>query len=240
MRRGPGGRHHVNMKMNALCAGLAAIAIAALAASPAAAQTPAAAATAAQPSVADPYLWLEDVEGQRALDWVRAENARSLPVLENDRRYEGLLNAAMEVAQSRDRLALGQVRGGYLYNFWQDPDHVRGIWRRTPLDAYAANNPQWQTLLDIDALAAAEHANWVYEGADCDPSGARCMISLSNGGLDANTQREFDVETRSFVQGGFVVPEAKSNLGWLDRDTLLVDTNLGEGLLTESGYPFIL
>jgi prolyl oligopeptidase len=189
---------------------------------------------------ADPYLWLEDVEGARALEWVHGENARSLPVLENDRRYHGLLNAALEVAQSRDRLPLGQVRSGHLYNFWQDDTHVRGVWRRARLQTYAANAPQWQTLLDVDALAAAENANWVYQGADCDPSGARCMISLSNGGLDASTDREFDVETRTFVADGFVVPEAKSNIGWLDRDTLLVATNWGEGSLTESGYPFIL
>ncbi len=161
------------------------------------------------------------------------QNDRSLPVLENDPRYAARLNAALEVAESRDRLALGQVRGGYLYNFWQDPEHVRGIWRRTPLDGYAANNPRWETVLDIDALARSENANWVYQGADCDPSGVRCMVSLSNGGLDASTDREFDLQTRRFVDGGFVVPEAKSNVGWLDRDTLLVATNWGEGSLTE-------
>jgi len=195
---------------------------------------------AAPAQAADPYLWLEEVEGERALAWVHEQNNRSLPVLEGDRRYQGLLNAALEVAESRDRLALGQVRGGYLYNFWQDPDHVRGIWRRARLDGYAANNPRWETVLDIDALARTENANWVYQGADCDPSGVRCMISLSNGGLDASTDREFDLQTRQFVEGGFVVPEAKSNIGWLDRDTLLVATNWGEGTLTESGYPFIL
>ncbi len=188
----------------------------------------------------DPYLWLEDVEGERALAWVEQQNARSLPVLENDERYPALLNAALEVAQSRDRLPTGQVRGGYLYNFWQDAEHVRGVLRRSPLDAYAANAPQWETILDVDALARTENANWVFQGSDCDPSGVRCMISLSNGGLDASTDREFDIETRQFVQGGFVVPEAKSNIGWLDRDTLLVATNWGEGSLTESGYPFIL
>lgn len=201
---------------------------------------PAAETTAQQSAAADPYLWLEDVEGERALAWVHEQNNRSLPVLENDPRYAGLLNAALEVAQSRDRLPLGQIRGGYLYNFWQDPEHVRGILRRARLDGYAANAPRWETVLDIDALARAENANWVYQGADCDPSGVRCMISLSNGGLDASTDREFDLQTRQFVDGGFLVPEAKSNLGWLDRDTLLVATNWGEGSLTESGYPFIL
>jgi prolyl oligopeptidase len=223
-----------------LSACLAALAFAASCASPGAATTEAPSAPAAQQAAADPYLWLEDVEGERALAWVHEQNDRSLPVLENDRRYQGLLNAALEVAESRDRLALGQIRGGYLYNFWQDPDHVRGILRRAPLAGYAANNPRWETVLDIDALAAGENANWVYQGANCDPAGVRCMISLSNGGLDASTDREFDLQTRAFVEGGFVVPEAKSNIGWLDRDTLLVATNWGEGSLTESGYPFIL
>ena len=221
---------------------LGAAVIAALLMSGCAAQT----ATAPSPpqqteaAAADPYLWLEEVEGERALAWVHEQNNRSLPVLETDPRYEPLLNAALEVAQSRDRLALGQVRGGYLYNFWQDPDHVRGILRRAPLDTYAANRPRWETVLDIDALAAAENANWVYQGADCDPGGVRCMISLSNGGLDASTDREFDLGTRQFVDGGFVVPEAKSRIGWLDRDTLLVATDWGQGTLTESGYPFVL
>lgn len=189
---------------------------------------------------ADPYLWLEEVEGERALAWVEGENARSLPTLENDPRYASLLNAALEVAQSRDRLPTGQVRGGFIYNFWQDENHVRGIWRRAPIAGYAANAPRWETVLDIDALARTENANWVWQGADCDPSGVRCMVSLSNGGLDASTDREFDLTTKSFVADGFVVPEAKSNLGWLDRDTLLVATNWGEGSLTESGYPFVL
>ncbi len=226
--------------MMRLSACVAALALAASCASPATTSEGGNAPTVAQTAVADPYLWLEDVEGERALAWVHQKNDRSLPVLENDPRYAARLASALEVAESRDRLALGQVRGGYLYNFWQDPEHVRGIWRRARLDGYAANTPRWETVLDIDALARTENANWVYQGADCDPSGVRCMISLSNGGLDASTDREFHLQTRQFVDGGFVVPEAKSRIGWLDRDTLLVATNWGEGSLTESGYPFIL
>jgi len=195
---------------------------------------------AAPAATTDPNLWLEDVDGQRAMDWVRAENARSLPVLENDPRFPALLQSALQVAQNRDRLPLGGIQHGYLYNFWQDEEHVRGIWRRATVASYAAGNPEWQTLLDVDALAAAERANWVWEGADCDPTGARCMISLSNGGLDAITRREFDVASHSFVPDGFVIPEAKSRMTWIDRDTMLVATNWGEGSLTPSGYPYIL
>ncbi|MEZ5958534.1 MAG: prolyl oligopeptidase family serine peptidase [Hyphomonadaceae bacterium] len=223
--------------MMRLSACLAALALAAsCAASPEPMPTPPEEPAAA----ADPYQWLEEVEGERALAWVHQQNDRSLPVLENDQRYAGLLNAALEVAQSRDRLALGQIRGGFVYNFWQDPDHVRGILRRAPIASYTANTPRWETVLDIDALARTENANWVYQGADCDPSGVRCLMSLSNGGLDASTEREFDLRTRRFVEGGFVVPEAKSRTGWLDRDTLLIATDWGDGTLTESGYPFVL
>src|SRR5262249_38076166 len=157
-----------------------------------------------------------------------------------DPRYPHLLEAALQVAQNNDRLPLGGIQNGFLYNFWQDSTHVRGVWRRATLASYASGRPRWETVLDVDALARAENANWVFEGADCEPSGARCMISLSNGGLDATTDREFDVASKSFVEGGFVVPEAKSNLSWLDRDTLLVATNYGAGTLTQSGYPFVL
>ncbi|GAM99541.1 prolyl endopeptidase [alpha proteobacterium U9-1i] len=188
----------------------------------------------------DPFLWLEEVEGERALAWVREQNARTLPQLENDPRFAQLHTDALAIANSRDRLALGAVRDGFLYNFWQDETHVRGVWRRSPLTAYAAGRPQWETLLDIDALAAAESANWVYKGVDCLEGTTRCMVSLSDGGKDATTWREFDTATRQFVQGGFTLPEAKSGLTWIDVDTLIVGTDWGPGTLTESGYPFVL
>ena len=200
------------------------------------AETPAPAPQAAT----DPYLWLEDVDGARAMDWVRAENARSLPVLENDRRYAGLFQSAMTIAQSRDRLPLGNVRDGFVYNFWQDETHVRGIWRRAPIASYASGRPRWETLLDVDALAASEHANWVWKDSDCAPSGDHCMVSLSNGGLDASTWREYDIRAKAFVADGFVVPEAKSRIGWFDNNTLLIATDWGPGTMTPSGYPFVL
>ncbi|MGE0533239.1 MAG: prolyl oligopeptidase family protein [Hyphomonadaceae bacterium] len=192
----------------------------------------------------DPYLWLEEVEGERALTWVRAQNERSLGQLEADPRYAQLHADALAIANSQDRLPLGAVREGYLYNFWQDETHVRGIWRRASLDSYARGEPVWETLLDIDALAAAENANWVYKGVDCLEGTTRCMISLSDGGKDATTWREFDIANRSFVQGGFVLPEAKSGVSWIDADTLLVSTDWGaEGetpTVTESGYPYVV
>jgi prolyl oligopeptidase len=188
----------------------------------------------------DPYLWLEEIEGDRALAWVREQNARSLAVLEGDPRYAQLHADALALATSRDRLPTGDLRDGYYYNFWQDETHVRGIWRRSPLADFARGAPVWDTILDIDALAAAENANWVYKGADCLEGTTRCMISLSDGGKDATTWREYDIGERRFVEGGFVVPEAKSSVAWLDADTLLVGTDWGEGTMTESGYAFVL
>ncbi len=192
------------------------------------------------PDEDDPYLWLEEVEGERALAWVREQNARSLAVLEGDSRYARLHADALALANNRDRLPLGEVQEGYYYNFWQDEAHVRGLWRRSPLGAYGAGQPQWETLLDVDALAAAENANWVYKGSDCLEGTARCMISLSDGGKDASTWREYDIARRAFVAGGFVVPEAKSSVAWLDENTLLVGTDWGPGTMTESGYAFVL
>jgi prolyl oligopeptidase len=188
----------------------------------------------------DPYLWLEEVEGEQAIAWVREQNTRSLGVLEADPRYAQLHADAIALANNRDRLPLGSIREGYLYNFWQDETHVRGIWRRSPLADYARGAPVWETILDFDALAAAENANWVYKGANCLENSTRCMISLSDGGRDATTVREFDIATRGFVDGGFVVPESKNSIAWVDIDTLLVGADWGEGSLTESGYAMII
>lgn len=188
----------------------------------------------------DPYLWLEEVEGERALAWVREQNARSLAVLEADARFAQLHADALAIANSSDRLPLGSVREGYYYNFWQDETHIRGVWRRSPLADYARGAPRWETLLDIDALATAENANWVFQGVDCLDNSTRCMVQLSDGGRDAATYREYDTATRSFIANGFVVPEAKATVTWLDENTLLVGTDWGPGTVTESGYPFIL
>lgn len=189
----------------------------------------------------DPYLWLEDVEGDRALTWVREQNARSLPQLENDPRFPQLLADATALANSSDRLPLGGIFEGYYYNFWQDEAHVRGIYRRARLADFARDGaPQWETVLDIDAVATAENANWVFKGLDCLERTTRCLIALSDGGKDATTYREYDMATRSFVPNGFVLPEAKSGVTWLDRDTLIVATDWGPGTMTESGYPFVL
>ena len=189
----------------------------------------------------DPFLWLEDVEGQRALDWVKAENTRSLAQLQSDPRFAPKQAEALAILNSKDRLPLGSIRGGFVYNFWQDETNVRGLWRRSPLAAYRAGTPAWETLLDVDALAKAENANWVFQGAVCmTEDDRRCLVKLSNGGKDAQIWREFDASKKAFVAGGFTVPEAKSDIVWVDGDTLLVATDWGPGTLTASGYPFVV
>ncbi|MBI2250129.1 MAG: S9 family peptidase, partial [Brevundimonas diminuta] len=187
----------------------------------------------------DPYIWLEEVEGDRAMEWVKAHNETSLGVLQGDPRYEGLHQQALDLVQSRDRIpSPGFTHDGHVDNFWQDAEHVRGIWRRTTLDSYRTDAPQWETILDIDALSAAEGANWVYKGASCLPPDERyCLISLSNGGKDAVTVREFDSVTKTFVEGGISLPESKGGASWIDKDTLLISRDFGEGSLTDSGYP---
>jgi prolyl oligopeptidase len=189
----------------------------------------------------DPYLWLEEVEGERALTWVREQNTRSLAQLEGDPRFAQLHADALALANSSDRLPTGGIFEGHYYNFWQDETHVRGIYRRAPVAAFARDGaPQWETVFDVDAVAAAENANWVFKGIDCLEGTTLCLVSLSDGGKDATTYREYDLATRRFVQNGFVVPEAKSAVTWLDRDTLLVATDWGPGTMTESGYPFVV
>lgn len=190
---------------------------------------------------ADEFLWLEDVEGERALAWVKAQNARTDAVLKTDARYEGFRKDALAILTAQDRIPAPRFRAGGIDNFWQDQTHVRGVWRRTSLESYRTDAPEWETVLDIDALAKAENANWVYKGSSClDPDEVRCLVSLSDGGKDAVVVREYDAAAKAFVPGGFLIPEGKHRISWLDADTLLVATDFGPGTLTESGYPFIV
>ena len=190
----------------------------------------------------DPYLWMEEIEGTRAMDWARAQNAKTLPVLQGDARYGDLEAKALAILNAKDRVPGVSFAGdGTLRNFWQDAIHVRGLWRKTTLDSYRTADPVWETILDIDALSKSENANWVYKGAGClPPEDTRCMVTLSNGGKDAVTVREFDTTTKSFVAGGFELPEGKQDYAWLDRDTLLVGREWEPGQVTKSGYAYVL
>jgi prolyl oligopeptidase len=196
---------------------------------------------AANPSDDDPYLWLEEVQGERALSWVRERNALSRRVLEAHPDFAGMRSRIRAVLDSRDRIPLVTRHGPWLYNFWQDGEHPRGLWRRTTLAEYRKPSPSWRTLLDLDALGRDEHQNWVWAGAVClRPDDRRCLLKLSRGGADAHVVREYDLTTLRFVDGGFVLPEAKSDIDWLDIDTVFVATDFGAGSLTESGYPRVV
>src|SRR5438309_597795 len=192
-------------------------------------------------TVEDPYLWLEEVSSPKAMQWVEAHNAKSTAMLEADPRYQQFYSEALDLAQAEDRIPTGRFRRGEVYNFWQDKDHVRGIWRRASVESYASGKPQWETVLDVDALAASEKANWVFKGAECArPAERRCLISLSDGGEDAVTIREFDLDTKAFVKDGFVLPKGKQDASWQDENTLIVSREWNPGELTTSGYPYIV
>ena len=186
----------------------------------------------------DPYLWLENVEGEEALNWVRTQNAGSLKQLEADPRFKSMEQEALSVLTSEERLALGQIHNGNVYNFWQDEQHVRGLWRRASVETYRAGAPEWETLIDYDALAKSEARNWVRSSVVClSPEYVHCMVALSDGGKDATIWREFNTDTKEFVQAGFELPEAKSRVAWLDDGMLIIGTDTGEDSLTDSGYP---
>ncbi|HKH91541.1 MAG TPA: prolyl oligopeptidase family serine peptidase [Gemmatimonadaceae bacterium] len=189
----------------------------------------------------DPHVWLEDIEGERAMQWVKAHNATSLGTLQGDPRYEKLHADALRIVEATDRIAMPEIRGRTIYNFWQDPAHVRGILRRTTLESYRGAKPEWELVLDVDALSAREGANWVYHGTTClRPEERRCLLALSNGGKDAEEMRELDLETKRFVDDGFRLPESKGSATWIDENTLLVWRDFGPGTLTKSGYPFVV
>lgn len=192
-------------------------------------------------TVADPYRWLEEVSSERAMNWVHAENAKTVAVLEHDPRYADIHATALAMAQASDRLPTVRFIGGALYNFWQDSMHVRGVWRKTSLASYRTASPTWVTVLDLDALAKAENANWVWAGADCvAPAEVRCLIDLSDGGEDATTVREFDLLTRRFVPRGFTLPKGKQSVAWKTPDTLLVAREWTPGEMTSSGYAYVV
>ncbi|HNS22486.1 MAG TPA: prolyl oligopeptidase family serine peptidase [Sedimentisphaerales bacterium] len=188
----------------------------------------------------DPYLWLEEVRGEKALEWVKARNGATLAVLQAQPGFQETYDKALEILNSNVRISYPQILGKYLYNFWQDEKNERGLWRRTTLEQYCTASSQWEVLLDIDRLCREEGEQWVFKGADgLYPDYDRFLVRLSKGGGDAVVVREFDAAAKRFVADGFVLPEAKSDVCWRDRDSLYVGTDFGPGSLTDSGYPRI-
>jgi prolyl oligopeptidase len=193
------------------------------------------------PDPVDPYIWLEEVSSPRSMAWVEHQNETTTNRLEADRRYARNYAEALEIAGAKDRIPEPEFVHGEIYNFWQDPDHLRGIWRKTTLDDYSSQQPHWTTVLDIDALNKAEGKSWVFKGAELlKPEETRCMIELSDGGEDAVVAREFDLDASKFVDGGFSLPRGKHRIPWADKDTLLIATDWMLGDLTTSGYPYIV
>jgi prolyl oligopeptidase len=189
----------------------------------------------------DNYQWLEDVSSPRALAWVKTENERTAKVLEADPRYAELASKALQVLESPDRLASPEFHGDQIYNLWQDAGHAHGVLRRTTLSSYLTTKPTWHTVIDYDSLSKQDHEAWVGNGLRClYPGNTVCLVSLSSGGEDAETLREFDLRTGMFVDGGFVLPKSKQDVAWVDKDTLLVTRDWGSSTMTHSGYPFVM
>jgi prolyl oligopeptidase len=183
----------------------------------------------------DPFLWLEEIEGARAVGWVETENARTDSVL-CDAAYRADFDAVLKILNSDERIPFVSKSGDHLYNFWKDAAHPRGLWRRTTLDSYRGDAPVWELLLDIDALNAAEGIAWAFAGAAKSPDHTRALVSLSFNGTDAVEVREFDLIEKRFVAGGFFIPKAKTRADWIDRDTILLGSALGGDDATEAGY----
>ncbi len=189
----------------------------------------------------DPYQWLEEVTGEKPLAWVKERNAESTKELTGSEQFRGLEHRILEMLDSDARIPMINKVGPYFYNFWRDAKNPRGIWRRTTLEEYKKAKPAWETVIDLDALGKAENTNWVWHGAQVlKPEYKRALVSLSRGGADASVVREFDLPSKSFVDGGYKLPEAKSQVAWRGPDSIYVGTNFGPGSLTTSGYPRII
>ena len=202
---------------------------------------PAVAQTLSPVTVDDPYIWLEEKDGTKAMEWVAIENGKTIPRLENDPRYAGFYKDAYAIASAEDRIPFPALTYGRVFNFWRDGAHPHGIWRWTTEASYRTAQPGWTTVLDLDSLGKAEGKTWVWRGANClGPEERLCLLALSDGGEDAVTLREFDLGTGQFVANGFVLPLSKQDASWLDANTLLVSRDWGAGTMTTSGYPFVV
>ena len=186
----------------------------------------------------DPYLWLEEVDGQEALEFIEKHNATTLEELSAHEDYQLIFDKSLAIYNSTEQIVYPTIRGNYVYNFWQDSIHVRGIYRRCPIETYKNGIPVWETLIDIDALSEQDSVKWVYNGSDAlYPDYSRLLVYLSKGGADASVIREFDVNKKEFITDGFFIDESKGSASFLDDNTLIVASDFGEGTLTTSGYP---
>ena len=186
----------------------------------------------------DPYLWLEEVEGEKPLSWVKEQNAVSVKALAESDEFKTLNQRLLDVYNSKEKIPYVNKMGEYYYNFWRDATHVKGLWRRTTMEEFKKAEPSWETVIDLDALAKADGVAWVWKGSQClYPDYTRCLINLSRGGADATVIKEFNLATKTFIEDGFYLPESKGSASWYDENTLLIGRDFGDGSLTDSGYP---
>lgn len=188
----------------------------------------------------DPYIWLEDVESGKSMEWVKEQNKLTAKKMESQPGFAEMKHRFLEVYNDKDKIVYPSTVGKYVYNFWKDDTHVRGIWRRTLRTSFLSGNYTWETVLDIDALSLQEGKMWVFQGANwLEPNYEICLVSLSDGGTDENEMREFNVTTKKFVENGFVLPQSKGGAAWINKDELLVTRVFDDKSATTSGYPRI-
>lgn len=189
----------------------------------------------------DPYQWLEDVTGDKAIEWVKERNAKAESSLTTSDEFKKLESDLLAILDSDARIPFVSKHGEFYYNFWRDKKNIKGLWRRTTLEEFKKPVPQWEVILDLDKLSAEENESWVWKGTSfLRPDYDRVLIDISRGGADATVTREFEISTKSFVKGGFERPEAKGSLSWIDRDHVFVQTDFGPGSMTDSGYARIV
>lgn len=189
----------------------------------------------------DPYLWLEEIEGEKPLEWVESKNKLSEKRISSNPLYESLRQKYLKASNNKDKIAYPAMVGKYVYNLWKDEKNQRGLWRRMLTTDFINHKTNWETVIDIDKLSEKEGKKWVFGGATwLEPNNNICLIALSDGGTDENEIREFNATTKQFVTNGFFFPKSKGGVSWVNKDEVLVARNFGEGSLTESGYPRLI
>lgn len=197
---------------------------------------------AAKDSGDDPFIWLEDVDAEKSMNWVFEQNKNTADEYKAKPIYQELYDQALSTLNNKSRIPSVSQRGEWVYNYWKDDKNPRGIYRRAKLKDFNRNdNPKWQTVLDMDQYNTNNEGNWVFKGMNClAPQYRRCLVSISPGGGDAVMMKEFDMKSKKFIKNGFSLPKSKMAVNWRDKDNLFVATDFGSGTLTDSGYPRIM
>ena len=176
----------------------------------------------------DPYIWLEEVESERSLNWVNAQNEKTADKISQVEGFQEMKNHYLESLNDKDKIVYPSVVGDYMYNLWKDETHVRGIWRRMKRADYLSSSTDWEVLLDLDALSKEENKKWVFHGATwLSPKYEVCLLNLSDGGTDESVVREFNVVDKKFVEGGFSLPSSKGSAAWINENELIISRNFG-------------